>query len=68
MSKGDTTAFLNIHVASWDGPIPDGHVLVVHERTGTPDDGYVLYGFDEIGLFDSAFTAAAYSFIKEPSA
>ena len=39
----------NIH--KYEGSIPAGHELVVYERGTNPYlDGYVLYGFDEIGM------------------
>ena len=53
----------NINIDIFEGDIPDGHDLVVYERDGNPDDGYVLYGFDEVGDFDSAFKSPQYCFL-----
>lgn len=58
------TSFIDININTWQGAWPQGHELVVHERGGDPDDGYVLYGFDEIGEFDDEFAHAAYSFVS----
>jgi hypothetical protein len=63
MTTKNKTKLVNIHIDSWDGPFPLGHDLVIHERGGDPDDGYVLYGFDEVGLFDHEFNKPTYSFI-----
>lgn len=58
------TSFIDINIDTWQGPWPQGHELVIHERGGDPDDGYVLYGFDEIGEFDDEFAHPAYSFVN----
>ena len=44
--------------------IPDSHELVVFEKGGDPMDGYVLYGFDEIGMFEAEFDVPAYAFVE----
>lgn len=56
--------YTDIDIDKWTGDWPNGHDLVIHERGADPDDGYVLYGYDEIGLFDFDFTNPAYSFVK----
>lgn len=53
-----------IDIESWTGTIPPNHDLVIHERDGDPDDGYVLYGFDEVGLFDHEFNNPVYSILE----
>jgi len=49
---------INIQTAT---EIPTGHDLVVLEK-GDPDSALVLYGFDEVGIFDSQFTNPVYGF------
>lgn len=58
-----TKTFIDIDIDNWEEDFPEGHDLVVHERGTDPEDGLVLYGFDEIGLFDHAFKKPAYSFV-----
>ena len=36
--------------------------LVVYEKGGDPMDGYVLYGFDEVGMFEEEFKVPQYCF------
>lgn len=50
----------NIH--EFVGSIPAGKNLTVYEEGTDPLDGYVLYGFDEIGMFDAEFKTPAYCF------
>lgn len=38
--------------------------LVVYEKGGNPDDGFVLYGFDEVGMFDDEFTTPQYCMME----
>lgn len=38
--------------------------LVVYEKGGDPDDGFVLYGFDEVGMFDDEFTTPQYCMME----
>ena len=55
----------NIHTFS--GGIPTGTDLVVFEKENPPSESHpmlVLYGFDEIGLFDSSFKNPVYGFCK----
>ena len=39
-----------------------GADLVVYEKGGDPMDGYVLYGFDEVGMFEEEFKVPQYCF------
>ena len=39
--------------------------LVVYEKGGNPNDGFVLYGFDEVGMFDDEFTNPQYCMMKD---
>lgn len=59
--------FINIDINAWQGAWPKGHELVIHERGGDPDDGYVLYGFDEIDDFRGDFKRPAFSFVEVAS-
>ena len=59
-----TSDYTEVDIDKWYGPYPEGCELVVHERGEDPEDGYVLMGFDEVGMFDDDFTHAAYSFVK----
>ena len=34
--------------------------LIIYEKDGNPDDGYVLLGWDEVGMFDSEFENPVY--------
>jgi len=34
--------------------------LIIYEKDGNPDDGYVLLGWDEVGTFDSEFENPVY--------
>ena len=38
--------------------------LVVYEKGGDPDEGFVLYGFDEVGMFDDEFTTPQYCMME----
>lgn len=38
--------------------------LVVYEKGGDPMDGYVLYGFDEVGMFDAEFEVPQYCMMQ----
>ena len=50
------------NIYTYKGSVPEDADLVVYEKGTNPLDGYVLYGFDEIGMFDSEFKAPAYAF------
>ena len=49
-------------IHKFTGEIPVGMDLVVYERGHLPNDGYVLYGFDEVGMFDDVLHQPAYCF------
>ena len=49
-------------IHKFTGEIPVGMDLVVYEKGYLPDDGYVLYGFDEVGMFDDVFHQPTYCF------
>lgn len=51
-------------INKFQGSIPAGYDLVVMEENGNPDDAAVLYGFDEIGLYDSMFRKPVYAFLS----
>jgi hypothetical protein len=53
-----------VNINTIKGTIPDGYELIVHEKNGNVNDGFVLYGFDEIGMFDSEFDCPTYSFVS----
>ena len=38
--------------------------LVVYEKGGDPEEGFVLYGFDEVGMFDDEFTNPQYCMME----
>jgi hypothetical protein len=38
--------------------------LVVYEKGGNPMEGFTLYGFDEVGMFDDEFTNPQYAMVK----
>ena len=44
------------------GMIPHDHDLICYEKGTDPMDGLVLYGFNEVGMFDSEFRSPAYAF------
>lgn len=44
--------------------IPAGYDLVVREKGTGSANAYVLYGFDEIGMFDDDFIIPEYGFLK----
>lgn len=43
---------------TYNGPM-NGE-LIVYEKDGNPNDGYVLLGYDEVGMFDSEFENPVY--------
>lgn len=55
--------FTQIDPDSYEGVIPTGTELVVMEK-GDLDTALILFGFDEIGMFDSEFTNPIYGFIS----
>ncbi len=50
-----------INIKTFSGSIPTGKDLVVFEK-GNPDSALVLYGFDEVGMFDSQLKHPVYGF------
>jgi hypothetical protein len=52
-----------ININTFSGSIPTGHDLVVFEE-GNPNSALVLYGFDEVGMFDSALNNPIYGFAQ----
>lgn len=57
--------FTQIDPDSYEGVIPTGTELVVMEGGDqTGDTALLLYGFDEIGMYDSEFTNPIYGFIS----
>lgn len=55
--------FTQIDPDSYEGVIPTGTELVVMEK-GDLDTALILFGFDEIGMFDSKFTNPIYGFMS----
>ena len=54
--------YYNIDIDTFEGMI-DGD-LVVYEKGGDPEEGFVLYGFDEVGMFDDEFTTPQYCMME----
>ena len=52
----------DIDIETFEGTIQGD--LVVYEKGGDPDEGFVLYGFDEVGMFDDEFTTPQYCMMK----
>lgn len=50
------------NIAEFVGRIPEGHELVVFEA-GQEETAMSLFGFDEIGAFDSMFQCPQYGFL-----
>ena len=48
----------------YEGVIPAGYNFIIYEKEESPENGYFLYGFDEVGRFDSEFTNPAYAFVR----
>lgn len=55
-------AHTDIDIDTFQGIIQGN--LVVYEKGGDPDEGFVLYGFDEVGMFDDEFTAPQYCMME----
>ena len=55
----------DIDITTFEGVIPVGFDLIVYEK-GDFEGGnvFVLYGFDEVGMFDSEITNPQYAFYK----
>ena len=58
----------DVNIETYKGIIPIGSNLIVYEGdfelnpTGDSSKGFILYGFDEIGLFDRHFNSPKYCF------
>jgi|TARA_B110000459_G_C16128204_1_gene281107 hypothetical protein len=50
-------------IKSFEGTIPEKFDLVCYEASGDPMDGMALYGFDEVGDFDSYYIEPTYCFL-----
>ena len=50
----------DINIETYEGIIPSGSNLIIYEKGDTPSKGIVLYGFDEVGIFDSQFNNPTY--------
>ena len=60
----DGYTFTEVDIDKADGNMDD---YVVMEK-GKPETAYVLYGWDEVGLFDHEFTNPVYAFMSEATA
>jgi hypothetical protein len=52
----------NIDIETFEGTIQGD--LVVYEKGGDPMDGLVLYGFDEVGMYDNIFITPQYCMME----
>jgi len=57
--------FTEIDVNTYSGNIPTGTDLVVAESGDVEETALVLYGFDEIGMFDDEFNNPVYGFLGD---
>jgi len=55
--------FTEIDVNTYSGNIPTDTDLVVAESGDVKETALVLYGFDEIGMFDDEFNNPVYGFL-----
>ena len=53
----------NIDIETFEGTIQGN--LVVYEQGGDPMDGLVLYGFDEVGMYDNIFITPQYCMMEK---
>ena len=53
----------DIDIETFEGTIQGD--LVVYEKGGNPLDGFVIYGFDEVGMFDDEFDTPQYCMMKD---
>jgi len=51
--------FVDIDIEKYEGVLAGD--LIIYEKGEDPDDGFVLYGFDEVGMFDHQFKNAQYA-------
>jgi len=57
--------FTAINIDTFAGTIPAGSDLAVKEKADRQNKtAIVLYGFDEIGMFDGQFASPVYGFLK----
>tara|TARA_R100001509_G_C4873879_1_gene217841 strand:- start:1547 stop:1738 length:192 start_codon:yes stop_codon:yes gene_type:complete len=54
--------YIDIDINTFQGTI-DGD-LIVYEKGGNPENGYILYGFDEVGMFEEDFNNPQYCIYK----
>ena len=57
--------FTEIDVNTYSGNIPTDTDLVVAESGDVEETALVLYGFDEIGMFDYEFNNPVYGFLGD---
>ena len=57
------TKTVDININTYRGLIQGD--LIVYEKGGDPEEGLVLYGFDEVGLFDHEFKNPQYAFTTD---
>ena len=57
--------FTEIDVNTYSGNTPTGTDLVVAESGDVEETALVLYGFDEIGMFDGEFNNPVYGFLGD---
>jgi len=57
--------FTEIDVNTYSGNVPTGTDLVVAESGDVEETALVLYGFDEIGMFDDEFNNPVYGFLGD---
>ena len=60
------TTVTDIDITTYEGFI-HGELVVYDKGTDPLKDGLVLYGFDEVGMFDEQFTSPQYCMIKQES-
>ena len=56
--------FKKININTYKGIIPYDMDLVIAEKGNEIKTAIVLYGFDEVGLFDHNFKNPVYGFMK----
>ena len=54
------TKIIDININTYEGSIQGD--LIVYEKNGDPDEGFLLYGFEEVGMFDGEFNTPQYAF------
>ena len=58
------TEFIVIdNINTFEGEIPNGYDLIITEN-GDTENGLILYGFDEVGLYDNTMKNPVYGFIR----